>query len=783
MAYPKVRALTAAYVFVFFLVYGGAVQAQKAEKGKIIRQIEIKGNKRIGTAAIKGSIRLREGDPYNPETVSQDVSSIWAMGYFDNVEVVLEDVVAGLKLTFLVTERPVIMAIIFEGNDEMGSGKLEDQLEFGQRDYLKHYLVKLGEERIKELYLKEGFRFAKVGSKLKRFDGEVEVTYEIKEGPKVTIEKVSFEGNKSIGSKKLRKQIKTRRKRFPGFLFKGIFSREKFDEDKERLKEYYIDKGWLDVRVEGRLTYSKDREDVFVAFLVDEGERYSVNKIEIKGNKLFSTPELLAEMMFYVGGPFQPPILEGDARNVRMLYGQQGFVNARVIPKRIFSPVAAKVDVVYEINEGERLYIEDIKIRGNEKTQDHVIRRGLTFFPGGRFDSVKIRESHERLIATGFFEKQSPMPVNVLSERGSRPGLANVIIDVKEGRTGMLRFGGGFGVNSGFFGDISYTDKNFDALDLPKNMHDFLSGDAFRGAGHVFNVKLSPGFTRTEAIVSLSNPSIYDSVYSAGASAFFYTRKWDEFDEERRGGRFTLGRMLSPNLSVSVTPGFEDIQVRDVDDDAALVIKEERGARKKLSVDFRTVWDTRNNPMFPTKGHVVDADLEVAGLDVDIVKFIASAKQYYKIWDPEWWGAHVLSFNATLGMVESTSDEKVPIFERFFAGGAGSIRGFQYRGVSPVDKATREQVGGDSLVLFSLEDTFPLYKNYLKGVAFVDAGKADVNAGDIGLDNMRVAVGPGVRFTLPFFGRMTVGVDFGFPIIKESDDDTKFININIGGGP
>lgn len=782
MAYPRVCNLAITSIVVFFLAYGATVQAQEAEKGRIIRKIDIKGNKRIGTAAIKGSIRLREGDPYNPETVSQDVSSIWAMGYFDNVEVVLEDIEDGLKLTFLVAERPVITSIVFEGNDEVKSGRLEDVLEFRQRDYLKHYLVKLGEERIKALYLKEGFQFVKVRSKLSKFDGEVEVVYVIKEGPKATIKQVLFEGNKSFDKKQLKKQIKTRRRRFPKLFFRGVFDREKFNEDKERLREFYVDKGWLDIRVEGRLTYSKDKTDIFVAFLIDEGERYFVNKIAIKGNKLFSMAELLTEMTLYTGGPFLPPVMEEDARNIRTHYGEQGFVSARVIPKRVFSPVAARVDVTYEINEGERLFIEEIKIRGNEKTRDNVIRRQLSFFPGERFDSVKIRGSHERLIATGYFEQQSPMPVNMLSESGSRPGFANIITEVKEGRTGLLRFGGGFGVNSGFFGDISYTDKNFNILDPPKNMRDFWAGDAFRGAGHVFSIKLSPGLQRTQATISLTNPSIYDSVYSAGASVFFFTRAREDYDEERRGFRFSIGRMLRPNLSISLTPEFQDIEVQDVDIDAPQVVRDLLGSRKKFGAELRAIWDTRNNPLFPQRGHLVDASIEGSGIDVNILRFTVSAKKYYKIFEPEWWGAHILNVRGTLGLVDSTSDEPVPIFERFFAGGTGSIRGFDFRGVAPADPVTDEQVGGESLVLFGVEDSFPIYKNLLRGVAFIDAGKVDEDVSDIGLDNMRVAVGAGVRFTLPFFGRMSVGLDVGFPIMRESEDDIKTITINVGGG-
>ncbi len=781
MAYPGVRNLAVASIFVFCIICGESVQAQEAEKGRVIRQIDIRGNKRIGTAAIKGSIQLREGDLYSPEVVSQDVSSIWAMGYFDDVEVILEDVPEGVKLTFLVTERPVIKAIIFDGNDEMKTGKLENALEFRERDYLKRYLVKLGEDRIKELYLDKGFQFVKVSSTVKKVDRDVEVIYDISEGPRVTVRKVMFEGNKSFTGKKLDKQIKTRRRRFPSFLFKGIFDKEKFNEDKERLKDYYIDKGWLDVSVGGKLTYDKGKEQAIVTFIIDEGERYYVNKIEVKGNRLYSTEALLDDMILYAGGPFLPPVMEEDTRSLRTQYGEQGFVNARVIPKKLFSPAGANLDLVYEIKEGQRHYIEEIKIRGNEKTEDHVIRRELTFFPGDRFDTVKIRDSHEKLMATGYFDRQAPMPVNMLSEQGSQPDRANIIVDVTEGRTGVLRFGGGFGVNSGLFGDISYTDNNFNALDFPKNLHDFLSGDAFRGAGQIFNVKLSPGLKRTEAIISLTNPSVFDSVYSAGGSVFFFTRSWQHYDESRQGTRFTLGRMIKHNLSISVSPEFEDIEIRNVKPTAAKIILESKGSRKKLGINVRSIWDTRSPIRSPVKGHILDGDVGVSGLDVDVARFVLSAKKYYKIWDSELLGSHVLGLKFTLGMVTSLSKEKVPVFERFFAGGTGSIRGFTYRGAGPVDKATGETVGGDSLIIYSIEDSFPLYKNVLKGVFFVDVGKAAVGTTDIGFNDMRVSVGPGLRFTLPLFGRMSLGVDFGFVVKKQPTDTTKFVNINIGG--
>lgn len=753
--------------------------AQAAEQTRIIRKIDIKGNKQVGTAAIRGAVRLKEGDTYNPESVSQDVSSIWAMGYFDNVEVVLEDYEDGLKLTFLVTERPIVKAIIFDGNKELSRAKLEEVLELREGDYLKYYLVKLGEGKIKELYLKKGFQFADIASEIRRLDGEAEVVYRILEGPKASIAEIKFIGNIAFPSKKLLKQIKTRKRRFPTQLFKGIFDSDMFETDKERLREFYADKGWLDVKVEGKLTYSPDRSDIFITFIIEEGERYYVKEITLKGNKLFTELELLQMMKLRKGEPFIPPDLEEDAKKVRTLYGEQGHIDAIVRPRRSYNPLEATVNIYYEITEGERVYIEEVKITGNEKTRDNVIRRVLTFLPGERFDSVKMKESNERLQATGYFDTQSPAPVNIYSEPGSKPGMSNIVVEVKEGRTGLLRFGAGFGVNSGLFGDISYSDRNFNILDTPKSFHDFIVGDAFRGAGHILSMKLSPGLRRNEVLLSLTNPSVFDSAYSAGSSLFFFTRRRTDYVEERRGTRFSLGRMLTRNTSISLSPGFEDIVIRDVDFFAPQVVKDLEESMTKFDLELRVARDTRDNPFFPTKGSTMDASIEGSWLDVKLVRFGISGVKYKTLYEFPRWGKHVLSLRGSLGVVRPHSgEEDVPIFERFFAGGTGSIRGFDFRGVAPVDLVTKEQIGGDTLILAGVEESFPIIKRFLHGAVFIDVGKAD---NSLGFSRMRASVGAGVKINLPFFGRMTIGLDFGFPIRKEPDDDTKFISINVGG--
>ena len=203
-----------------------------------------------------------------------------------------------------------------------------------------------------------------------------------------------------------------------------------------------------------------------------------------------------------------------DSQNIKIAYGKQGFINADVKGTHTYNQTEPKVDLTFNIQENDRIFIEKVKISGNEKTRDSVIRRELLFFPGERLDTEKIRISKQRLTGTGYFDSESGLPTDISFEPGTKPNTKNVHVQVKEGRTGMLRFGGGFGANVGAFADVSYTDKNFDIFDLPKDWKDFISGNAFRGAGHVLTVRFSPGFQRTEAVFSFQNPSVYDTGYS-----------------------------------------------------------------------------------------------------------------------------------------------------------------------------------------------------------------------------------------------------------------------------
>ena len=696
--------LAVAFVIFLPLKNYSLINAQENEATQvIIKKIEFKGNHRISGNTINAAIKTNEGDIYDPQAISQDVDAIWLLGFFDNIEIEVEPYEDGIKIIFLVLERPVVKNINFTGNTKVKTKKLREAVELREGDYLKQYLLKLGEDKIREIYQARGFHFINIKSEEKRTNGYVDIIYNIQEGSKVYIKEISFEGNKTFSDKRLSKIISTKRRKFPRFLFPGKFDKDKFNEDIEKIKGFYGSGGWLDADVKWKEQYSPDKSEMFLNVLIDEGERYHVDTINIKGNTLFTNTEIGNMLELKKGSAFLPESLQKDTQNIRMAYGRQGYINASVKTDYTYKQVEPKIDITYDIRENERFFIEKVIISGNDKTKDTVIRRELLFFPGERLDTEKVRISEQRLTGTGYFDTESGTPTEINYEPGTKHNTKNVIVNVKEGRTGILRFGGGFGANAGLFADVSYSDKNFDIFDLPKDWKDFVSGNAFRGAGHVVTLRFSPGLQRTEGLFSFQNPSVYDSGYSLGFSANIFRRAREDYDEERKGGKLSVGKQVLKGLRLTLTPNYEVIGVQNIDSNAPQTVKDIEGSSSKLSLQLNAVLDRRNSRFFTTQRlHEITSSIEVSGLDVDIVKFVISGKKYHTIFDFPNWGKHVLSYGGSFGIVESTTGEGVPIFERLFAGGSNSIRGFSFRGIGPVDPVTKEQIGGKVLILGQL---------------------------------------------------------------------------------
>ena len=766
---------------------GRGIFAQANEEGLIVREIKITGNVQVQEGTIRGAIRLREGDPYTDKAVQADVDRLWRLGLFEDIETALERVPRGARVVFRVIERPVVKAVRFEGNRKVRDSKLKDKTGLEVGKYLKYYVAKSDMEKIRQSYREKGFQFAEVRQEFERDKDGVTVVYKISEGPKVFIKTIRFQGNNAFKDKKLLKQKETRRRRFPSILFPGTFDRHDFDSDIIKLRDFYRNKGWLDAVVAWDIEYSEDKKRMFITIYIEEGERYHIESVHLRGNRLFTSGEIRKRLPLAVGDYFSPEEFQRGGQVIMDMYGEQGYIDAGVRRRTSYAEVGPTVAVSYDIKENQRSYVEQIKIRGNERTKDNIIRRELTFYPGERVDTKKIRETQDRLVGTGFLDLHTDQPVRVDFERASSPQMRDIAIDLTEGRTGTLQFAVGYSTNLGVIGDISYNDTNFDYADLPKGWRDMFAGRAFHGAGQVFRARFSPGTHRQEYSLSFQEPSFQDGPYSYGAGGFFYTRFRRDFDERRLGGTVNLGKRINKHNVGRLTLGLQNIDIRRIDADAPKDVFDMKGHHLKPSVELSRTSDHRNHRLFPSKGYKLRGSIEVADADVKTVKALVQGKHYFTVYQRRRDRLrHVLSLAATLGAVKAYSGS-VPMFERFFAGGsaggnAASLRGFEFRGVSPVDDVHHKQVGGELLGLVTLQYDIPIYKKTLTGIVFVDAGNVEDELDEFAKpDNIRVSTGFGIRMRLPFLGAGAVALDFGFPIMKQKHDDREVFSFNIGG--
>ena len=777
---------------ILILALSPGLSAQDEAEGKIIKRIEIEGNRRIHKRRVRPAIKSRVGEAYRSELVDQDVGRIWALGYFDNIRVKTEPEADGVRLIFVLTERPTISKIVFLGNKAIDGKTLTEKTSLKEGSFVSPYTLVAAKREIIEQYRQKGYQFVEVQYKREEKDGRVEVTFVISEGPKLRIHGLSFRGNKAFKSRLLRGKMQTKKRFWP--FADGIYDEHVLQSDLDVLRDYYRSKGWLDVQVGRELSYNDKKTKLYITVFIEEGDRYHVASLTIKGNELFTKEEIRRRVKLVPGAPFVREDFDRDRKAVRGLYGEQGFIDTRVRAQTPLSAEPAKINVIYNVVEGERVYVERIDIRGNEKTKDHVIRRQLTYYPGERFNTTKIRESKARVFNTRLFESYDPIasgpPVDTDTEPGPDPQHRVSVVKVREGRTGQLSFGAGISSNVGFIGQVSITQSNFDALDLPTSVDDFLSGNAFIGGGQTLSLNAQPGTKRSEYSLSFREPSAFDSPYGFGTSAYMYQREREDYDEDRLGGDLTVDRRLTKHLRVGVTYADQKIGIRNVDDRwASEAVREVEGTTNRFSTAVRGIYDTRDNYLYTTKGMKIEPGVELAGTifggDVDLVKLSLGMKSYFKVFDVPKWGPHVLSLGLEVGVVDSLRGEDVPIFDRYFAGGPGgsaSLRGFSFRGVGPVDPTTREPVGGEIRVLNTVEYVFPLMpgSQTIRGVGFVDAGTVGERIHDMG--PMRVSAGFGLRLTFPQLGYIPIDLDWGIPIASEATDDEQVFSFNIGGG-
>jgi len=681
----------------------------------LIEDIEIRGNQIISSGTILNKIKSRRGATLRQGVINDDIKRLYASGFFQDIKV---DVVEGdpgkFRVIFTVDEKPIVRQIIIEGNESVQETKVRKEIKVIEGQILDPKVVKESVVAIRTLYGNKGFKFIEVKSEVDVNENTKEAILYIliDEGQKYKIGRVQFEGNSAFSSRKLRGLMRTKARSV--FLLRfGVFHDDHFQNDLEKINGAYQRAGFADIRVEPSFDYDRDLKEMIITIKVDEGLVYYAGDVRIQGNVLYPESEIWEVLSMLPGDVYSQINLNDDISAIQRFYFYQGYIAAQINPEVQFNKETGKVDILYTIFEGDLFFINKVKIRGNTKTKDMVIRRELRIRPGEKFDGQAVDNSKERLESLGYFEEVIFETEEV--ENATAPNVRDIIFKVKERQTGQLSFGGGVSSIETLIGFAEVSQSNFDLMNWP----------TFTGGGQNVSFRARLGTRTRDVDFSFTEPYVFNKPYSYTLRLYntFEEAENIQWDEKRTGTSMTVGHSFTDTFSASTGFTLEQVKIEDVEDGASDQILENGDKNNLLKGRFTVAHDTRNNRLNPTRGHLASITPEIVVGDSEYYSLFFSFSKYWTFFR-----THVLESRTRVGGMETTGSTKsVPVFDRYFAGGIGTVRGYGFRRVSPFDPEGDEgdPVGGQSLIIQNIEYSFPIIDNF-KGIIFMDI--AQVNA-------------------------------------------------------
>ncbi|HBR14884.1 MAG TPA: outer membrane protein assembly factor BamA [Candidatus Omnitrophica bacterium] len=728
------------------------------ETAKVVKAIEVKGNKTISLATILSKIKTRVGQEYLQTVISDDLKRLYNTGFFSDVRVDRQDYEGGLKVVIYLDEKSVIEEVTFSKTRYLKSRALSKKIKSQVGKFLDNKSLADDIETIKDLYAKKGLTMVEVEPEtfVDDVSNKATVHFVIREGHRVKITRINIYGNDTFRNKKILKVIKTRKK---SLFTSGNLKEDVLKEDMERITSYYEQEGFIDAKAEYALDHLvKGR--LAVNIQISEGKRYSVGRVKIGGNQVISEKEVLKAIeSIKEGNVFSRAKLSVDLANIRTLYFDRGYIFADVKESTSLDSVTGNVEVSIDIVEGGLAYIEQIKIQGNTRTRDIVIRRELKMYPGDRFDGAKLRRSKDRLNNLGYFED-----VSFDVEDTDTLDRKNLLVQIKEAKTGTFSFGGGFSTVDQIVGFIEVEQRNFDFTNWP----------TFTGGGQNLQLRAETGSTKNNLMLSFTEPWLFDYPISGGFDIFRMQRNRERdigyaYDEEKIGGALRFGKQFSDYLSGGLTYRNERITIENLESGVSSDLASEEGSNTVSTLGTTLTRDTRDSVFSPTQGIVLNGGIDVAGGP------LSGDKDFYRI---QGRGSYyvpfkfnsVVEFRLRGGIVNDYGDsDKVPIFERFFAGGAKTIRGYNERKVGPLDSSTEDPIGGESLLVANVEYTVPIIEA-VKLAAFLDTGNVWKDVDDFGSGDFKSGTGVGVRVKTPIG---PINLDYGYPLSDEPGEESR----------
>tara|TARA_B100000212_G_scaffold215154_1_gene162675 strand:+ start:1243 stop:3534 length:2292 start_codon:yes stop_codon:yes gene_type:complete len=758
-----IRTICFAFFLLFISFFEGVCEkfgSAHASQTNIV-EIVVQGSKRIDPETIIAFGKIKVGEEFNEVKLNETIKNLFNTGLFADVQLSLQD---GL-LTINVEENPLINRVIFEGNDRIDAEDLERELQLKPRRVLTRTKVQQDTQRLIDIYRLTGRFGVKVQPQLVMLEqNRVDLIFEIEEGALSKISKISFIGNDKFSDSKLRDVIQSKEDAFYRFLTSDdTYDPDRLKFDGELLRRFYLNNGFIDFQVVSTVAeFSTGDASFAVTFTLDEGKRYKLGKITLESAVEDVNIENLRHLYKGLEGGWYNARLVNNA--VARLVGQLGvdgfaFVDIKREIKRKGNNNA--VVLALYIAKTPRVHVERINIEGNSRTLDSVIRREFDLLEGDAFNVSKLRRARRSIRNLGFFSK-----AKVDSLPGSATDKTIIRVSVEEKSTGEISLGAGFSSQDGPLANIGIRERNL------------------LGKGQDLNFNFKGSAARQEFKIGFTEPYFLDRDVSAGFDLVQSTtdrQTESSFDERKSGGGLRLGYSLGPDLRQRLKYSFERTQIRNVDDQASIFIKEQEGSNTVSQVSHTTSFDKLDNRREPSKGYAVSLTNDLAGLGGDARHLRSKLKAGYFVTILE---DQVLSFRLETGFIKGIGED-VEIGERFFLGGR-KIRGFAPSGIGPRDLKTKDVLGGNQYYTGSVELRFPIglpNELGLKASIFSDVGSLsglDQNSSQIeDVSGLRASVGLGLSWAT---GIGLMRLDFASAMLKEELDETEFISFSFGTG-
>lgn len=746
---------SAAWVLVLMaLLLGGEVRAQGT-----IGEIRVSGVQRIDPETVRSYLSVRTGDPFDPDRLDRSLKTLFATGLFADVSFQRE----GAALVVNVVENPIINRIAFEGNKRIDSETLTPEVTLRPRVVYTRTKVQNDVKRILDLYRRKGRFAATVEPKIIQLpQNRVDLVFEIEEGDVTGVRRISFVGNKRYGDSALRGVIQTKETAWYRILSSDDnYDPDRVSFDRELLRKHYLNAGYADFRVVSAVAeLVPERTGFFITFTVDEGERYKFGNVDIKAELKNLDPQLLrSDVKFESGDWYSAEKVDEAIQQMTVRLGNLGYAFVDIQPQIERKREEKQVNLVFEIKEGPKVYVERIDIVGNIRTLDKVVRREFRLVEGDAFNAAKLQRSRQRVQGLGFFKK-----AEVTNIQGSAPDKTVIKVEVAEKSTGEISFGAGFSTQDALLGQVELRERNL------------------LGRGQEVRIAGILSTRRREVDFSFTEPYFLDRDVSAGFDLFHVTRDNQDtssYDDKRTGFGLRFGYQLSEAMRQTLRYSLSDIEIENVKPTASRIIRESEGRRITSLIGQDLLYDRRDNRVDPTDGYFMRFSTDLAGFGGDgrFARPSVGGGWFYPIA-----ADYVISVLGQAGMVYGLGED-VAIQDRYFIGGS-SLRGFRGSGIGPRDITTGDALGGNKYYTATTEMSFPLGlpKDIpVLGRLFVEAGSLwgiDASGPEIRDEgSLRASAGIGFSISSPVG---PIRIDLARAFLKEQYDKTELLRFSFG---